>query len=899
MEDASQFNRDKLPGTCHYKLHRVLKFRATAAFFSLVISCNILLSELILATEQDIYSQQSQTLLPDEVRKLPLKEQAEWIQSQLNSGHVGESRYFLQRLLVPRLARSGQHEEAISICRKSPPRSDDFVMHWWCLEASREFIPRQQLIANYEQLIGQAKAAGRWQSAVHGIQDLAWELASDGDVSTALNRLNEALELLPPEATSDRHTIKFYLGTFYAIYGDREFIQRGIALLQELKEEYVRNPELRSDREQMKAQAALEAYNIGIAYALHLDDYAKAIPELEFAAENSSSLAYASRIFQALSFVELGQKEQAKKILDSYPDQNHPDPSRDAFLRCYRHLIKTIITGEENLASCWDLPNTVQLEVQIDLAKRLVRHGSPEVQTRMQRQFFRTYLDHIEPEFRKRVSRAASRAEIDRLSLESKLKDEKIASSERIKRLLILLSGASLTLLISLIFLIRSRSLIRRQARLIENKHESLQQVLNEIDQGILKFDRHGRATNIYSYYVKELFGDGIQGKEIRFFLERLGIKGDNLAAAIAAIQVILDENLLAFNLNASKLPKQGFIKQKTFVISWVPLLHDGRVQELLLSLRDMSASMALKRQEAKQERLIELIEGGKKAVSLVEVLTQRLLRLNADSSLQAADQLTIARELHTIKGEARTSGLGHLKDLIHSLEAAYLDQKQDEVALGWQAVEEEVRLLEEAKHQLRNILDASITQDLMERLLRLLDEEKRRLAEHGLSLRWKIQWEEGLIPAAQEENFFRILLHAISNAVDHGYLRPFKDNRWQKKTAELAIRLFQDDQGLCLQIEDAGAGIAWHELAKLANIQDAEPTEKNLNAVLFETGISTANEATDTSGHGLGLSAIGAIVKTMGASVYLQNRKDGKSGSKLEVIYPLDSKSLPSKKPA
>lgn len=147
-------------------------------------------------------------------------------------------------------------------------------------------------------------------------------------------------------------------------------------------------------------------------------------------------------------------------------------------------------------------------------------------------------------------------------------------------------------------------------------------------------------------------------------------------------------------------------------------------------------------------------------------------------------------------------------------------------------------------------------------------------------SKRAQLQVEGGDIEldAALIERLRVSLVHALRNAVDHGIESPAERKLAGKPEVGLvkitatrhgkriAIEVLDDGAGLDLaRIEERARALGW-----LARGEEATPA--TLQSFVLRAGFSTAEEATELSGRGVGLDAVTTFVHELGGSVELQS---------------------------
>jgi chemotaxis protein histidine kinase CheA len=125
-------------------------------------------------------------------------------------------------------------------------------------------------------------------------------------------------------------------------------------------------------------------------------------------------------------------------------------------------------------------------------------------------------------------------------------------------------------------------------------------------------------------------------------------------------------------------------------------------------------------------------------------------------------------------------------------------------------------------------------------------------------------------VAADRLRRFWSSFAHIVRNAVDHGVESPDERVAAGKPPVsqiELQARLVDDT--MTIAITDDGRGIAWDLVrAKAAAAGLPAESREDLETALFSDGISTATTITETSGRGVGLAAVQAVVRELGGRI-------------------------------
>ncbi|AZG14047.1 ATP-binding protein [Cupriavidus pauculus] len=227
---------------------------------------------------------------------------------------------------------------------------------------------------------------------------------------------------------------------------------------------------------------------------------------------------------------------------------------------------------------------------------------------------------------------------------------------------------------------------IQENASLLRQKTTDIQAILQNMQQGILTVVEGGVVHPEYSAYLEQIFGTGdIAGRrfmDLVFTDTPLG--ADALAQVDAAIDACLGQDGINFVFNEHLLPTEIEKRlpdgtAKVLDLSWSAITDDAdTIIRLMLCVRDVTQLRELAAEASEQRRSLEII-GEILAVSEEKFhqfmdTAHGFVHENEHIIRQAteADNAAIAalfRNMHTIKGNARTYKLQHLTDVVHEAE--------------------------------------------------------------------------------------------------------------------------------------------------------------------------------------------------------------------------------------
>jgi two-component system chemotaxis sensor kinase CheA len=148
---------------------------------------------------------------------------------------------------------------------------------------------------------------------------------------------------------------------------------------------------------------------------------------------------------------------------------------------------------------------------------------------------------------------------------------------------------------------------------------------------------------------------------------------------------------------------------------------------------------------------------------------------------------------------------------------------------------------------------------------------------------------DRGILDALEEP-----LLHLVRNAIDHG-IEPAEERRASGKpeAAALVLRAGREGNHVVIEVLDDGRGIDTASVRARAvekgilTAREAEAaSDADLAQLVFEPGLSTAQEITETSGRGVGLDVVRRTVESLKGSVRVTASPGG--GSSFLIRVPL-----------
>jgi two-component system chemotaxis sensor kinase CheA len=495
---------------------------------------------------------------------------------------------------------------------------------------------------------------------------------------------------------------------------------------------------------------------------------------------------------------------------------------------------------------------------------------------------------------------------------------------------------------------------IQQSTEEVKQKTADIHAMLHYIPQGILTLENGGLIHPEFSDHLRTvLVSEDIAGKDVMHVVfDETELGPDILNQLETAISACIGESEMNFEFNSHLLPQEisktmpdGSVK--VLDLNWSPITdEDGTILRLLLCLRDVTEVRALARAADAQKRELAII-GEILAVrqekfqefitSARQFLQENEKLIDAASAKDAAarkDSIGVLfRNMHTIKGNARTYGLLNLTNVVHQAEETYDGIRQgsrdwdtdllkaelkqtvesvehyahiNEVKLGRKGAghrgdasalltvpEESVKALIAQLNDAENSKDAekqtkalhaarSALQRLgcesLSKILSGVTESVPSLAQELGKPAPKIVMEEGgiLVRSQLADTLRNVFMHLYRNSMDHGLETAAERKEAGKpESGTIELNMGLDANNLTIRLKDDGRGLALQRIrAKAAEkgliAEGEDKAASEVAQLIFASGFSTASAVTEVSGRGVGMDAVRGFIEAEGGQIAL-----------------------------
>lgn len=458
-------------------------------------------------------------------------------------------------------------------------------------------------------------------------------------------------------------------------------------------------------------------------------------------------------------------------------------------------------------------------------------------------------------------------------------------------------------------------TMIRRKNRIISNQKRKIEDILTHIELGIATVGSDEKMDAEYSPKTLELFDlpetTNLSQLTFEALLQKIDIDDDMYSQITNVIRLCFESEIENFLMNKHILQGEFATRDKRILqIDWYPIVANDLIVKLMIVAKDVTETKALQRAIGQKETHYQVsmevfAKLGKQSRSLkllFDKTSEVVEELERDTNSHTDPQAILAT-LHSLKGNSRLLEQKQLTTAIHHVESF--------LQAGFPSSDKtsEKEALKQAIHDLK-----TLTHLYRETLSQFSGESKNDSPELGNYLEAIAAAQKNIETMLAHEDIelgtftvnctsspgrdelyqdtIDIITHALTNAADHGYILPKKEQGFVQRQAAFYVKIAPDRDCLLVEIQDRGVGLDKRKIEALAKKRGFKLAgQQSVYDILFETGLSTSASTTETSGRGVGLSAIRRIAEKHHGSASIAPGKDG--GTVLTVRLPVASRTL------
>nr|WP_246264642.1 ATP-binding protein [Aromatoleum toluvorans] len=483
--------------------------------------------------------------------------------------------------------------------------------------------------------------------------------------------------------------------------------------------------------------------------------------------------------------------------------------------------------------------------------------------------------------------------------------------------------GAALLMFVFIVMHVARR--LGRSDRAAEQSRRETTDILRTVREGLFLIDRNGVVGTQRSDHLAKVIPQPLAAGDNFLVTLAALVSPDTMDSARQYIELLLNERVkpaLLADLNPLqrvRLNQHGNARPKYLNFSFQPVRGNAGegITGLLVAVADVSQEVRLEHELASAEErarsevalLLQVLDNNPDDVdrfladarAKLDRLNTTLRDVKPDSREYAAVVTKVFRDVHSIKGEAAALSIGTVTAQAHRFEETLTGLRNRRtlagddlipVATGIGHLLQELSKVDTVISRIAAFARQPAGAGVMhtgtpapeEGVLQSMQRIQRLALAVASDLNKKVRVETslphvGVIPEAVHRLLREGLPQLVRNAVVHGIEESDERRRAGKhEEGRLRIELVRAADGsLELTVADDGRGIDVHALrSRLVESghrtpdQVAAMSDRDVVAMLFEPGVSTATTVDAHAGRGVGLDVVGTLARETGARLRL-----------------------------
>jgi HPt (histidine-containing phosphotransfer) domain-containing protein/methyl-accepting chemotaxis protein len=462
--------------------------------------------------------------------------------------------------------------------------------------------------------------------------------------------------------------------------------------------------------------------------------------------------------------------------------------------------------------------------------------------------------------------------------------------------------------------------LVEQRTAALQNRNQAMRLVLDNVEQGLATIELDGKISPERSRAFDDWFGTS-NGQAS--FAEHLAPRNAVLCETLKVAWEQVTDGFLPLEAAIDQMPRQIQVEDRRYQLSYQAIVERDVLRGALLVVSDVTRETERMRRDAEQRELIGIFERFMRdRAGFIEFFKECDALIN-QIVVAETDKPQLLRALHTVKGNCGIFGVDSVAEVAHTLESSILEagslpqpEQTAELARVWQAFATRVQrlsgpeaepVLEVSPEELRELEACTRARAPHAKLTTLLTRLKfergivrlRRVAEQAKSLAQRLGKGELDVhieaspdirfKAERWAAFWSSFVHVVRNALDHGIESPqARVAAGKPERGKLELIIQTDAEQLTIELSDDGRGIDWAGVAdKARKLGLPSSTEKDLVDALFCDGLSTAENITEISGRGVGMSAVRDATRVLGGIVTVASTTN--LGTTVRFRFPIE----------
>ena len=468
-------------------------------------------------------------------------------------------------------------------------------------------------------------------------------------------------------------------------------------------------------------------------------------------------------------------------------------------------------------------------------------------------------------------------------------------------------------------------------------QHKQIREIMDHLSEGYFWVTKDKKISEQTSASCAKIFGLDIANYVIGSE-NKLGFEDPNKEGHLSACLEQIFDDFMPESVTLSMIPSKCRLNNEKIITFDYTIIRDKEdaPEKIIVQAKDITEEeKERQKSEELQRESQKLINILRNKESFSNFVTDFRKLIEEIKSVGMEDTVVAKRILHTLKGNSALFGLTEVAHTIHDIETQAADLENDAITENipkyCEAIEGKLVTFLETHNDILQIgygeqvekfvIDSNVLSSLYEISEELPAEQQQNLKETldlikmrpisfftalfentvkkvaslgAKKIHFQLSGLDLKVDVERLESLFQNLIHALRNSCDHGIETPDERLAAGKPEVGTVQMSFVRDEavGMHIQIKDDGKGIDPSSVRRkavamkvksedeVAQLSDDEAIE-----LIFCDGISTAQEVSDISGRGVGMSALKERVEELGG--HIKTTTEVSKGTTFDIVIP------------
>jgi len=453
------------------------------------------------------------------------------------------------------------------------------------------------------------------------------------------------------------------------------------------------------------------------------------------------------------------------------------------------------------------------------------------------------------------------------------------------------------------------------------------------VSEGVFSITQNLLVNELYTKVCHKIFGKDLSGENVADLL----YDAETDPAFIRRLLTDYFENKIPWNACKELMPQEITLKNHSYELHYQVINSLESQKEIVVRLTEISERKELEESLAfERDKLALSITSLMNRDELVPLVKEFIEYMQFTQFINQ-EQVYRLNTIHTFKGNFGVFSFIHVIKALHDLESKMIhDDSIDEVDLksvldelykdleiiseitGSSFFEDTLYLkaninnLEDVYGEVKKyfydteasliiyIIKKIFNKSLKDIILFYARESRKKAAEDNREIKTiEVTGDDVFLDYQYYRHALRSLVHIFNNCIDHGI--EDEEERLilgKPRAGEIQCRISDYGNFVEIMIKDDGRGIDVEKLAELlirekiiSEDQLAELTEEEIIEYVFWGEVSTLEEASLTSGRGVGLASVKREVENVGGEIRITSYAD--FGTEVKILIPKENDTL------